>query len=318
MSRPGGKSFLLQAAFAPSTRKKYLSAVDSFLSFSRECGEDPTEVSGFDDLLNDYIHHLYMSEAGKSSAHDTVYGVLMLLPELKGRLHTSMLALRGWSRLHPVLSYPPLTWDLTVIIAVKMALRGYSRLALGTILAFDSFLRIGELMGIRREDVADGNDPRIGVELKGMAIRLRKTKTGPNQWVEVENAQVMQLLRGLLATTRSGAHLFPGTTASYRRLFKTVCAELGLSNSYVPHSLRHGGATRKHLQGASIEDILHRGRWASTRTARRYVQSGRAVLLAMHVPPRVAREASILARDLTRTFTLTQEHIVGVGTINLR
>jgi len=39
-----------------------------------------------------------------------------------------------------------------------------------------------------------------------------------------------------------------------------VCRELGLSAAYVPHSLRHGGATRLHMAGVPLDDILMRGR----------------------------------------------------------
>ncbi len=312
MSRPVGNRFLLQAAYAPSTRKKYLSAVQLFIDFCLDLGEDPISPSDFDDLLNDFIHHLYLTEAGKSRAVDTVYGILMLRPELKGHLPVSMLACRGWNKLCPVLSYPPLTWDLTVLIALKISLRSWSA-AIGTLLAFECFLRIGELCGLKREDVADAKDARLGVEFRGMALRLRKTKTGTNQWVTVENEQVMHLLRSLVANTKPHHSLFPVSTSTYRRLFKSACSDLKLSSTYVPHSLRHGGATRQHLLGRSMEDILLRGRWASTKSARRYIQSGRAVLLSMDVPPPLAILGPILSRNIITTFSLTQQHFVKGG-----
>lgn len=312
MSRPALNRSLQQAAYAAATRKKYLTAVNAFLSFAQDLGEDPPDPAGLDELLNDYIHHLYMCEAGKSRAHDTVYGVLMLRPELKGHLPVSMLALRGWNKLHPVLSYPPLTWELTVIIAIKMAVRSWP-LAVGTLLAFDCFLRVGELVGLKREDVADSADARLGASFKGMALRLRRTKTGPNQWVEVERKEVMTLLRGVVASTKPGQLLFPVSTEVYRNHFKSACADLGLSKSYVPHSLRHGGATTRYLAGTPMEDILLRGRWATTKSARRYIQSGRALLLSMQVPPALAKAGPILCRDILTTFTLLQEHFVGGG-----
>ena len=315
MSRHVGNRFLLQAAYAPSTRKKYLSAVQLFLDFCGDSGEDPTSPSDFDELLNDFIHHLFLTEAGKSRAVDTIYGILMFLPELKSHLPVSMLAARGWNKLAPVLSYPPLTWDLTVLVALKISLRSWP-CAIGTLLAFDCFLRIGELCSLKREDVADAKDARLGVDFKGMALRLRKTKTGPNQWVTVENVQVMHLLRALIAKAKPGHSLFPVSTSTYRRLFKSACSDLKLSSTYVPHSLRHGGATRQHLLGKSMEDILLRGRWASTRSARRYIQSGRAVLLSMDIPASLARLGPILSRDITTTFSLTQKYFVGGGSDN--
>ena len=97
------------------------------------------------------------------------------------------------------------------------------------------------------------------------------------------------------------ARLFPVSADRYRRVFKQTCAALGLPSAYVPHSHRHGGATRWHLLGHSIEDILMRGRWASTKSARRYVQAGRAMLLTTRVPDQVG----VIARVLTRNVTLS-------------
>ena len=84
--------------------------------FCFDIGEDPHgSFPDFDHLLNDYIHHLYMSEAGKSKADDTIYGISCSPLSSKVHLPVSMLALRGWNKIYPVLSYPPLTWELTVL-----------------------------------------------------------------------------------------------------------------------------------------------------------------------------------------------------------
>jgi hypothetical protein len=40
-----------------------------------------------------------------------------------------------------------------------------------------------------------------------------------------------------------------------------------------------------------MEDIMLRGRWESNKTSRRYIQSGKALLLAAKVPAAVAEVA---------------------------
>jgi hypothetical protein len=104
--------------------------------------------------------------------------------------------------------------------------------------------------------------------------------------------------------------LFPFTANQYRSCFKQVCSQLNLSSSYVPHSLRHGGATRWHLLGNSIEDILMRGRWSSTKSARRYIQAGRAMLLTVEIPSSLASKAQLLSQHLLLSILLsfTQSH----------
>ena len=94
-----------------------------------------------------------------------------------------------------------------------------------------------------------------------MSLRIRKAKTGVNQWVSVRDPAVMALVRGLLAVPRRGS-LFSFSAGVFRTQFKHVCRQLGLSAAYVPHSLRHGGATHLHLLGWSLEDILMR--WTVT------------------------------------------------------
>jgi integrase len=174
------------------------------------------------------------------------------------------------------------------------------------LLAFDCFLRVGELVGLRKKDVADTGDRRMGSEYHGTSLRLKNTKTGPNQWVQVNDEQVIGLLRCVVESTgRDSDRLFPFSAAKYRSVFKATCAELGLSHRYVPHSLRHGGATRWHLLGHPIEDVLLRGRWSSVKSARRYVQAGRALLLKTAVPASLAGVAKLLSDNLLVSFALS-------------
>jgi hypothetical protein len=85
-------------------------------------------------------------------------------------------------------------------------------------------------------------------------------------------------------------------------------AALGLSQKFVPHSLRHGGATELDLQGVSVEDIMKFGRWEASKNARRYIQSGKALMLAADVPPAVELLGGLYATDLAYYLSLSQKH----------
>jgi integrase len=305
--------FLLEASLAESTRKKYNRAVQLFLQWCNRQHRTAATFDDLDDLITDYFHDLYEQGDGKGKglAADTLYGVCKYFPRAQGHLPTAEQSLRGWQRLQTSISYPPLTWELTVAISVQMCRHGLVRQGIGTLLAFDCFLRVGELVGLHKSDVADVGDIRVGSGLSGMCLRLRQTKTGANQWVQVENPHVQKLLRVVMTgTQRPSDRLFPFTSASYRTTFKSICAELGLSEDYVPHSLRHGGATHWHITGHRIEDILMRGRWQSTKSARRYVQAGRAMLLSMDVPVHIARIGEQLGTNvlLSISLSLPQKH----------
>ena len=96
-------------------------------------------------------------------------------------------------------------------------------------------------MALRPCAVADGMDPRLGTEFTGMALYLKQTKTGPHQWVEVQDPDVKELLRAAVAATEPTARLFPFPPRSFRRFFQEACKALKLWANYVPHSWRHGG-----------------------------------------------------------------------------
>jgi len=354
------RNYLLQYTVKPTTAKRYNAALLEFVAWCDLCGEKPTTVHDFDEMLMDYLHEIYeqYEGKGKSKANCTLFGILNRMPYLKGQLHSSFQVMRAWSKLSVGKSYPPITWELAVMVAVQMTRAGLVRYGIGVLVGFDCLLRVSELCGLLITDFADDGDERVSVEHQGSLLRLRTTKTGDNKFVSVNEPCVIQLIRWLLSlhqnqsthgksnnkrliqsmkgrnnrSTSTTKHvimsrtssievkmdqhkLFPFTTQQFRNVFKSTCASLGLSNEYVPHSLRHGGATRyHHVKGWSIEDVLERGRWASVKSARRYIQSGVAKLMSMNAPKHISKIASQLASDpyhniVSRAITtLSQKH----------
>lgn len=277
------------------------------------CGEDPQSIQELDEVLCEWYHDLYMTRGGgcRGYAEAALSGIHLMLPQVKGHLHQSKLALKGWRKRVPAVPHPPLTWDLTVCIGVRLACKGQWVTAVGALLAFDCYLRVGELVRLTLSDVADVGDCRMGSGFRGMALRLSKTKTGSNQWVTVRNPDVVFLVRQRLGSMRSrrrNARLFPFAAGTFRKHFKAACADLELSKDYVPHSLRHGGATHDHLRGMTVEDIARHGRWASTKSARHYIQSGRAMLLTTSVPGSVSELFDTLVPNVLDAFSLAQTH----------
>jgi len=312
MSSSKPRRILIEAAYASSTLSRYNDAVQQFLSWCSHQDRDPISPEQFDDFLTDYFHHLYALGSGKQLARNTLYGILMHLPHLQPHMRLASKSLVGWNKLRPAVSYPPLTWELACLIAFRLAVDGHFRCAVGVLLGFDGLLRISELVGLRVEDVADAKDSRLDADLPDMSLRLRFTKTGKEQSVVVENPIVKNLVRMLVASSAPDSSLLSFTASSFRSRFKAACADLGLSSAYVPHSLRHGGATRLHLLGRPIEDILLRGRWVSNKSARHYIQSGRNMLMNIAVPRRIQDLALLVSKHLLLLLTLAQSHSVRV------
>jgi len=172
--------------------------------------------------------------------------------------------------------------------------------------------RIGELTNLTREDVLDSGDLRVSAEHKGLVLKLSKTKTGPNKSVEVLEPAVITIFRdyiGDIPISKPKQKLFTFTGAQYRYQFKKACKQLGLSGLYVPHSLRHGGATRYYrVMKMPIEDVMFRGRWQSNDSARRYIQQGMALQMTFAFSDQMEIGRRIINDGILPHISLSQEH----------
>ena len=297
------RSALRDAALAPATLRTYNKNLQHFLQFALLSEERffflPS--SALDRRLAQYIEHLHAAGGSFDYASHALNGVVFHRPNMRLKLGESRLRLRGWGRIRKTTSHPPLTWELAVMFAVTMAQSGFHSSAIALLLSFDCYLRVGEMVRLTRADVIMPNDPRMGRSHTAMALRLGRTKTGLNQWVSIRDTAVADLLQFWMQRTARGARssdsVFPFSPTHFRRLLRSTAVALGVGHiPYVPHSLRHGGATADFLGGSTIEQVMFRGRWKSMESARRYIQAGRA-LLAMQEVPRELNEEGIIFDD---------------------
>jgi integrase len=299
------KKELLVSAFAPLTVQRYERALELFLVW---CGGDGRSSVGkatkLDEVMADYVLFLFESGMSRSRAEMAIGGICMLLPEMKETWTQSSALLKGWRRKVPAVQYPPLTYDAVVLIVRSLVLAKESVAAIGVLLAFDCLLRISELLRLRKKDVARASDGRLGAESKQMVLNLGKTKNGLNQSVIVLDTTVQKLVTWRLEQLKDDdAHLFPWSSDGFRQVFKKAVADAGLTEDFVPHSLRHGGATRMFLAGTKVEDIVARGRWASMKSASRYIQGGRSLLLQQQMDRSLGARAALWRPLLFQVIT---------------
>lgn len=293
----GNKVPLTAFALAPTTHKKYTQALRRFLEHCDRLQVRVSTAQEVDRQLALYVQWLYDHGGTKGEATNAVFGLQHSAPHLRTRLALTKLALAGWRRKHPSVSHPPLTWELTCLLACWLAARGHYNSALALLVGFDCYLRIGEILGLRVSDVATPRDRRLGSAFTGVLLRLAQTKTGTNQSVTVECPAVAQLLMAHIATRRPSEKVFEVSRHTFYEHFHAACEAARIDgHNYSPHSLRHGGATRHYLQNRPIEDIKFRGRWSSSKSVRTYIQSGKALLLTTAVDPDIFTLAAECAR----------------------
>ena len=155
--------------------------------------------------------------------------------------------------------------------------------SLAVLVAFYGYLRSSEVVGLLVRDVSflPGGARAI--------LRLRDTKTGRDQAVTLDNGDVVRLLRrrvDSMGSSRLDDPLFGFTsTAQWQSAFRAAVHAAGLhALPYVPHSLRHGGATRDFLKGLAVARIVQRGRWRRVESAMHYIQNGPALLQLQDLP----------------------------------
>ena len=264
-------SDLLLARYKPETQRKYMRAFSHFRRWAKERHPSarPSTFDSLDRLLSNFINHLYKEGLSLGYATLAFCGVLMRWRGARGHLPNSAAMLSGWRLKKPAVQRPPITWPLTCAVAHQLASTGHFKAAVATLLAFDCLLRIGEVTSLRPSHVSDSADVDRSLS-HHVSLYLPQTKTGMNQSVQIADRSVCALVMGLVSGARraraasatatvTGAQpeppLFGLTGATYRKLFKGACAQLGLSDKYVPHSLRHGGATYMYMMKKQVLDI---------------------------------------------------------------
>ncbi len=307
---------LQDLALAPASLQSYNRSLRSFLTHTRLSPQQllSEPAARLDRLLAVYIQHSYDAASPFTYAAHALHAVVYHRPDVKARLFISRQCLKGWERVKKSTSHPPLTWELTVAIACTLARWGFHAPAVAMLVAFDCYLRVGELTRIRLRDVVVSSDPRMGLAHTGMAVCLARTKTGLNQSVAIHRPDVASVLSAWVSVLPRSPSVDGGNPLVFafspdylRRLMREACVRLGVGHTaYVPHSLRHGGATADFLLSGSIERVQFRGRWKSMESVRTYVQSARALLAAQEVPAAL----NTLGRQLSDALAPTMEHLL--------
>jgi integrase len=285
---------LLNKPIAAATQKKYFRALRVFLNWCLETGANFYDANSMQEVLLDWIHEVYFGNTPGSagSCIDAYSALVHLFPTIRGHLPLAVTALNNFKRSRPSVSWPPMSWDLAVSVAVTVCLAAGIRPAVAILVAWQGLFRVSEVVNIRKRDVLD---PRAGHLHAGtghydMVVAIPKAKTGVNQSTKIEDPQVADLVRLLVhLEEKPDGKLFPFSSSTLRRLFKQAssCKQLGLSDAFVLHSLRHGKATHMFNCGVPLETIMIRGRWVASETARRYIQQSVAIQITLSSPKEV-------------------------------
>ena len=159
---------------------------------------------------------------------------------------------------------------------------------------YAGLLRSGEMLQLRRRDI------RIFPHRMQAVVALRNTKTGQRdgrlELVMIRSRVAVKLLIQHVQGLPPDELILNIERGEFMRLFRRVVIALGLAHEKVTlYSFRRGGATHDFLEHGSLELTLLRGRWASARSARIYVQDAVAALAELQLSDMQLADARALA-----------------------
>ena len=240
----------------------------------------PRQKLALDELVAEYVEHLWASGEGRAVASDTLAGLQNVEPHLKGSLVTSWRLLKVWNQNELPNRAPPLPESVLQAMVGQALLKEDTNFALSLLLGFYGMMRTGEILGLmpRQVEACTDNGPAV--------ISLGLTKSGKRQGAaESITVNVYDVVRRLRHGKLTSNSPLSSTVAQWRTKFSDAITDLGLeSYQFRPYSLRRGGATFWFTKHGSFDRLMVQGRWQAPRTARIYINSGLAALTEMKIP----------------------------------
>ena len=211
-----GRALRLHAV-KQSTAERYEKAFKYFVRYVRVkfgIGDVGTlSTFALDSCMEAFIEDCYRVFQG--SRRQLCVNAMLGVRQVLGHQHrftfvNSQRAVAGWKRLHPSVSAPPLPQNWVDVIALVTILLGRRWIGLGLVLAFDGFLRVGELVQLRGQDLLIPTTSRDAQSAFGVSIR--EAKTGKLQFARIRDPAVARILRFLKLSTAPGELVFRGAT----------------------------------------------------------------------------------------------------------
>ena len=296
-----GLPLYLRSRVREPTLKRYQHSVRLFLLWAFRLHVVLLSAHDLDMAL---MHYAHSGDVTKSNFNLTLAAVVFFLPGVGGTLPYTRATLKGWNRYLPAVHKTPMVFIFVVACARNLVQFGFPRLAAGLLVQFAGFLRPGELIALRREDVTlpelvrAAGIAREPFALLALGTAARGTKVNRRQVAKVRHPWAIDALRWLHRSTRAKQTLVQATYAEYRRALDMAASRAGFKElRFLPHCPRAGAATQGSLDGRSVPDLMADGRWSNEQSLKIYLDVATAIAArTMHL----AEPFTYLLRDRTQ------------------
>ena len=255
-------------------------------------------------LLIDFCQSAFERHLPLSHGRRAILGVQHKFRHLKGELRAAWDSISSWEQLQPLKMRVPCPETIAESIFCVALLRGFWLepalahlwIPFGVLawVAWKGLLRPIEAVSLRVSDVVLPSILHTAlVDSVVLSIQNPKNRRsmGKHQVSHVLCTRCSCWLRWLTTGVHHDVKNFPGTTATFRRLFSQVCTELNVGHlGLSPASLRAGGATHLFLSGWETSRIRIFGRWEALESLDHYIQVAASALTLINATPCVLKE----------------------------
>ena len=284
------KGKLADLLVSPGIVMRYNKAVLSLLFFLTSQSLMPKSLLMIDSAVSAYIEVCWAEGEAHALCSDALAGLQYHVPIVRKYLYKSWKLLRAWQRAEPPNRAVPFSPVLLLGFAGACVALGEVEAAAFFLVGFDTMARSGELFSILAKHVrffSFRNTVRAVIMLENTKTSIRKNA---REMLVVESKQAVLMLKLALANKPPGMPMLNMRPERFRKLFNHLKLFFGVTEHLQLYSLRRGGATWDFLAHGSMERTLLRGRWASSSTARIYLQDAvAAVSLLSLTPEQLAR-----------------------------
>ena len=257
----------------PNSLKSYKSALSHFFEWmEQEHLPMPSSSARLDENVASFLNHLWLDDISITYAGHTLSALRRFLPQLRFKLPVARQFFSNWKSVHVPQQAVPMPASVALALAGVALAVDEEELALRLLLGFTAFLRTGEITSLTSSRI------RVNVRSGQVILALPATKTSKQK---LESVAVVDPLLAALAdhvlSRCPGRFSGALTPNSFRAQLKLLLATLGLTHyNFSGYSLRRGGASHAFATGKHFDALLVMGRWQSVKTARQYLDSGRA------------------------------------------
>eukprot|EP00435_Cladocopium_sp_Y103_P052810 s1149_g16.t1 len=253
------------------TLKKYHEHFNRFHNWAAANEFTLHDTGDLDSVAAQFIKSLWADGFGRAEASYLLAAIQHMVPAPKHNMPLSWRLVRTWTKHELPTRAVPLNAAAAAAFAGLFWAWDEQKLAAGILVAFDFFLRTGEIFTLRCQDVEFFQH--------SASLQLLETKSSGHQlhskrllaWDRTAVLALKFLCRGLQPRDR----LIPASAARFRLLWHRAVKFFELDDYYIqPYSLRRGGSTSAFRRGTPFDQLMLRGRWAHQRTARIYLDEG--------------------------------------------